>query len=132
MLHKQHTYSTYQHTIAQLRTAVAKEQKEWAGNSSIDKRGIGFNLDNRFSVFSIKNLSFDAWCGYYGNSSCSTAFNLGDSDILEHYFVQYLNKHYQKIFAEMADMIEKDAEGAKNKRIEELRAELAKLEEVKK
>jgi hypothetical protein len=118
-------YLQLERTIRQLRNATIR-YAESVKPSNCDKKGIGFNRDSRFSVFKI-GVSFDSWCGYYGNSGCSTVIDFDDTAAVESAFIDYLNNHWQEIFNEMADGIEKTSEASKQKYIEELTAELSRL-----
>lgn len=118
-------YLELERTIGQLRNATA-HYVESVKASNCDKNGIGFNRDNRFAAFKL-TVSFDSWRGYYGDSGCSTVICFRDEVAVKDAFVNYLNNHWQEIFNEMADGIEKTSEASKQKYIEELTAELSRL-----
>lgn len=88
-----------------------------------DKKGVGFNLDGRFSVFKI-SLSLDSWAGTYGNSSCYTEMNVGPDKVFESYFIKYLNRNVNRILATVLDDMISDFEKNKQVKIEELQKEL--------
>lgn len=46
---------------------------------NIDKKGIGFNIDARFSAFDL-NVHFDSWKGRYGESSCTRVISFRDPE----------------------------------------------------
>lgn len=73
--------------------------------STCDKHGMGFNLDDRFTGGVIE-LSIDSWKGYYGNSGCTAGFRIDDT--FKEYFVKYLNKHFSQIIEETFALMEKD------------------------
>ncbi len=74
---------------------------------SNDKIGAGFNQDDRFAAFKI-SLSFDSWCGVYGNSSCGKIFHC-DGEIARKHFVAAINKNCELLFKEAAESMMKEA-----------------------
>jgi hypothetical protein len=100
-------YKTMQHTAASLR-AVADKYRARSSQPECDKYGIGFNVDDRFSVFRVA-LTFCNWFGYYGSSGCTPHIYLGDGNTVKRYFLRWLNENYQMIFDAMAAAIEKDS-----------------------
>lgn len=98
--------------------SVAKKFKEFNAlydekyekDSHCDKKGFGFNRDNRFSAFKI-NTSFDSWAGYNGNSNCGRILHIGEVNPfdLNEYFNRALNIHQQELFATVATLMEDDA-----------------------
>jgi len=88
---------------------------------SCDKYAAGFNIDNRFTVFKVE-ASFNAYLGYYGNSSCSTFSNGISSDQISQYFIAALNRHKELIFKTMAEDVKTDAVLLREGAEKELRA----------
>lgn len=76
-------------------------------NLDCDKKGYGFQRDNRFAAFDVK-VSFDSWHGYYGDSSCSTILSV-DRDLAKEYLVKALNVHQRELFATAARLMREDA-----------------------
>lgn len=95
--------------------------------TTVDKYGFGFNLDRRFTAFSVR-VNLDSWTGYWGSSSCSRFLHLPDKAAAELAFVEYLNAHHYDILTGMADIIDARNGKAKQAYENELRAELARLE----
>jgi hypothetical protein len=118
-------YLRLERTVSQLRTASQNYAKT-VKPTECDKKGVGFNKDNRFSAFSLK-VSFDSWHGYYGDSGCSTVISFSDCEAVKSAFVAYLNGHMWDILKEMADTVEKGAAAKKQQYAAELEAELARL-----
>lgn len=118
-------YAAYEGTIAQLRGATDRF-REVTKHPSVDKKGIGFNRDSRFRAIEIK-VTFDSWSGVFGCSSCQRVVCFDSPELFRTAFVAYLNRHYQEIFDEMADLLEQESEDAKSRRVAELEAELERL-----
>lgn len=117
-------------TIRTMKQNLAEKRRK---DSSIDKAGIGFFLDSRFSMFQVQ-VSFDSWTGYYGNSGCSTFAHVQDEKEVAIAFKEYVKAHENQILEWMAkhlvnkalllnENVHKEIESAK-KEIEELQAEL--------
>ena len=102
-----------------------EKNMECIKNSNCDKRGIGFNLDDRFSTASIK-ISIDSWHGYYGNSSCSHILSISNTEIFKRAFLEELNCRFNEIMINTANRIENKAKTL----IEESREELLKTTEL--
>jgi hypothetical protein len=98
-------------------------------NQNCDKKGKGFNRDERFTTFSMK-LSIDSWLGYYGNSSCSRIIDVGDEGIFKKYFLQILNKYFDKLLLETAEKIMDEAILLKEEALNELKTEIEKIEKL--
>lgn len=97
----------------------AEIQKE-----SCDKNGIGFNLDDRFSVAKI-SLSLDSWRGYYGNSGSSKSVSVHDDKVFARYLLKYLNKNIRSVLDGVHALVLVDVETNKGIIINELKEELA-------
>lgn len=63
--------------------------EELRKDSTCDKHGIGFCLDDRFSAVKVV-LTLDSWRGYYGNSSCSR-FLYVDEAVFKKHLIRVLN-----------------------------------------
>lgn len=93
--------------------------EKYARDQSCDKKGYGFNKDDRFAAFKL-NVSFDSWSGYYGNSSCGSILHVSDKEIVHKAFIEALNLNQQLIFATMAKLMLSEAEGLTAKAKQEL------------
>jgi len=108
-----------------IRTGLETWQKN-RDNSRVDKLGVGFNKDVRFSVANFK-LSFDNWSGVYGSSSCSTFFYVRHPEIFTDAFIRVLNIKLAGLLAQTADLLDKENQEARGKKIADMEAELAEL-----
>ena len=100
--------------------------------SSIDKYGLKFNYDNRFSVFDVR-ANLCCYYGYYGDSSCST-FTRIDDKLAQKYFDYAINKHKDLILQTMGEAAEIEAsklEEAAKAELEQSIKLIASLEEFK-
>lgn len=87
--------------------------KEWSekyvSDPKCDKKHASFtNRDARFTVFRFDVL-FSSSIGYYGNSSCSTFSNGIDSKLVQEYFSRALEINKNKLFDDMAKLMQTDA-----------------------
>lgn len=104
------------------------------GKTLVDKFGIGFNLDSRFSTSDGFKISLDAWEGHYGNSGSSTPFSF-ESDRFRRVFTDVINENMEFIFKKMAEKysgIEKEKISDIDKKInelQELREKIVKKDE---
>lgn len=118
-------FKKLERTTQQLRGAQDKFRKERSAPSA-DKTGFGFNLDDRFSSLKV-TLALDSWVGYYGSSSCSRVVNIEDTEAAKRALVKWMNIHLGEILAGMADIVEQELVGPRQKYIDQLKAELARL-----
>jgi len=95
--------------------------EKYGRDTSCDKKGYGFNTDDRFAAFKL-TVSFDSHAGYYGNSSCSTVLNVHHKDIVHKAFVAALNEHQKLIFATMERTMLAEAAKLVDKANEEINA----------
>lgn len=98
-------------------------------DSNFDKKGLGFNLDSRFSAFKIQ-LSLDSWQGKYGNSGCGTIVHVANTDIFKKYLLKNLNKNIEKTLYDMVQSMKKDLAKEKEIKIQSLQEEIAKYEKI--
>ncbi len=91
-----------------------------------DKLDVGFNKDSRFSVVKFE-LSLDSWSGIYGSSSCGTFFYIHNSEIFRDAFIRVINMKLATLLGHTADLLDKDNQQARAKKIVEVEAELAEL-----
>ncbi len=119
----------YQRTAIGLQTFFEKYKKT-TSEPSCDKHHAEFNDDNRFTVFK-QEIFFSGYTGYYGNSSCSTFNNMINDDAAKEAFVEVLNKNKEKIFAEMAEILNQKAKGLTQEAEQEIQIFNELIEEVK-
>jgi len=94
-----------------------------------DKKGMGFDTDQRFSAFSC-SIHFDSWQGYYGDSGCSRVISFEDSKEVSISFIKYLKGHESEIFDWMAKDILKKASDLKEKALLEIEEDIKILESI--
>ena len=82
--------------------------RKYDSDTHCDKKGFGFDVDDRFSAFRIQT-NFSSWAGYYGNSSCSNILHLSDSDTVASFIKKAMNQLQPQIFAVAADLMRKEA-----------------------
>lgn len=95
----------------------------------IDKYGLGFNKDTRFSSLTF-TLSLDNWKGEYGDSSCGRWLRITDTDIVKKHLLEYLNTNLTKIMNAVSDSIMVEAKTMKDDAISELESELEKIKNI--
>ena len=96
---------------------------------NVDKFGMGFNKDDRFSAATIK-ISVDSWTGYYGSSSCGTFLSITDKDIFKKNFIKVLNVNFDRLMLETARWIKDDALKYKDAAENELKERLNMLNKL--
>jgi len=96
---------------------------------SIDKHGIGFNVNSKFSLFEV-TVSYDAYIGHYGSSGCSTFKGLNNSKYIASLFVEYVQSNEIKILNWIADRLEQEAKSMIDKANNELREMKIFLNEI--
>lgn len=103
---------------------------KYATDSHCDKKGFGFNSDDRFAAFSV-NVHFQSHAGYYGNSSCSRILNVYDADVVKAAFVKALGVHQKELFQTMARLMIEDAASLTKQAEQEISALVAMLDEAR-
>lgn len=86
---------------AEILTSLSESRLYFRKSSDIDKFGIGFNLDSRFSTSGEFKVTLDAWKGYYGDSGCCTSFDF-EPERFRRVFIDVINENAEYIFAKMA------------------------------
>jgi len=116
--------------VFQIRDLFNVKIPKWnTSQKTFDKTGAVFNQDHRFSACGKIEIFFSSWMGVYGDSGCSSQCNL-DKEVFEEHFVKYLNYNRESIMLAIADSIEKEAKGLKEKAEEEVKTQLAMLAEL--
>ena len=98
-------------------------------NSRIDKYGIGFNVDSRFSAFEA-TITFDTYTGVYGDSSCGRYISLNDSESVANALVLWLNRNKCLVIDGVAQILADEAKSLIDQAREELQKNLDLLQEV--
>lgn len=119
-------------TIKTLRDAAGGLRAFWqrygekTAESRCDKYGAAFCADDRFKTFSVGNIYFSSWVGYYGNSGC-TSFGpkVNNADAAKH-FRAAINKLAPEIFEAMAESMESESKTL----LERAEVELAQLSAI--
>lgn len=114
---------------ATLLDGIRKDFEEKTKSPRVDKKGIGFNYDSRFALFSVK-ITLDSWLGYYGSSGCSTLFSLFDRDMAASALVEYLNDHFDDVCTGMAEILKERAKSLATKAEQEAAETLKDLSDV--
>ncbi len=99
--------------------------RETIKESRCDKHDLVFNGDDRFKSADMK-IALISYRGYYGDSGCSTSVSVGDRDIFESLFVEYLNTHINGILDAIVSLAEEKANASKASALSAL--ELARQE----
>lgn len=120
-------YKKMESTVRAIRKGLARPDERRKSSTNWDKVGVGFNLDNRFTSFKL-DLRLTSWEGYYGNSGCSSFFHVGDEGVFEEAFLAVLNKNFNRLMAETADHIERNAGAAIEAERKELLKRLSELD----
>ena len=115
---------------AQIKDLYESFNKTIAEKPNIDKFGLMFGGDNRFSVFAC-SVFLDCHTGYYGNSSCSTYFNV-DSKLAQEALNHYLNDNLDEVLAGMGEYLENKAAKLVGQAEKELAEQQAILDAIKK
>jgi hypothetical protein len=104
--------------------------EKYAADRNCDKKGYGFNYDDRFAAFSV-TAKFSSHAGYYGSSSCSTVLSIYDRKVVEAAFVKALNIHQKELFATAARLMREEAAALTVKAEAEIQAMQEMIAEAK-
>lgn len=94
-----------------------------------DKRGWGFNDDDRFNACKPFLISFSSHVGTYGDSGCSRQCDL-DEYIFKKHLLKYLNDNVEAIMLKIAEQIQEEAKTFKDKAEKELNQKMKMLENL--
>lgn len=108
-------------------TAVKAWQDTYTKDSSCDKKGFGFNQDNRFAACDPLKLSVDSWKGYYGNSGCSTILSV-DAGIFNGHLLKVLRRQFWQLLQETEQSIRDEAKTHKEAAQQELAEKLKSID----
>ncbi len=98
------------------------------GASDVDKYGMGFNQDERFSACNAHRIWFDTHKGYFGSSSCSRLLSISNAELFWKSLDKYLNEHQEEIFQFISNEFKKEL-AKKVSQIDEEITSLTKLKE---
>lgn len=101
--------------------------QELYGASDVDKYGMGFNQDERFSACNAHRIWFDSHKGYFGSSSCHQLISIRNDDLFWKAFIKYLNARQEEIF----QFIAKEFKNELAKRVSQIDNEIATLTKLK-
>ena len=125
-------YRKYEETINGIENSL-KMWEELVKDHQCDKRGWGFEKKtDRFMSCHIPALTLVSHRGYYGSSSCSSFFHVGQEDIFNRAFIHVLNIKRKEIMESIVVYLKAESEDAKNKEIKLLEERLLKLKESSK
>lgn len=97
--------------------------------TTVDKYGMGFNQDDRFSACKEKRIWFDSHMGYFGSSDCHNILNIKNEGLFWAAFIKYLNVHQEDIFQFISKEFKIELANRMSQIDDEI-ARLAKLKEV--
>lgn len=112
--------------LADILTNAEDKYKKIVSCSRIDKDDFSFGVTKHHSFF-CSTISFNAYYGEYGSSSCSDMFHMPSLDngstFVAGFLVDYLNEHKSEILQYLAKRVNENADKMKN----EIRNELEKI-----
>jgi hypothetical protein len=115
-------------TSKKLSGLLPKYQK-LSEDPNVDKLGLSFNTDDRFTVFKCY-ATLCGHYGYYGNSSAYVIDSINQKDA-QQYFTQALNKHMALILDTMAGYAQADAKLLTDKAADDIRKAQELLTQVR-
>lgn len=115
--------------VANILEASIDRYKMEIKRSNCDKKGAGWNLDDRFSAAHIA-LSLDSWLGYYGDGSCATAISISDQQIFQTAFVNILNRMLWQILDATVSELRNAAREYKTKALQEMQEMKGLIEKI--
>lgn len=118
LLHDANTLSTAQERF-----------KKLTDKSDVDKYGLGFNKDSRFSAGAVK-ISLDSWYGHYGSSSCYQFVTFKDKDSFEKHLLDSIKARFFDIIQDTAKRMYNEAVKLKEEAEKELRDNLEIIESL--
>jgi len=107
-----------------------REEFQSHSNSGIDKHTDGFDRKESIQSMNINNLCYSSFSGNYGNGNTFSDIANMDTDLMQKYFIKYLNKHKDEIMEGVADLMINDAKSNQEdaiKEIDEYKKSLLKL-----
>lgn len=107
-----------------------REEYQSHSRSGIDKHTDGFSKREETQSMNIRNLCYSSFSGSYGNGNSYSDIANMDTDLMQEYFIKYLNKHKDEIMEGVADLMINDAKSSQEdviKEIDEYKKSLLKL-----
>lgn len=107
-----------------------REEFQSHSNSEIDKHTDGFDRKESIQSMNINNLCYSSFSGNYGNGNTFSDIANMDTNLMQKYFIKYLNKHKDEIMEGVADLMINDAKSNQEdaiKEIDEYKKSLLKL-----
>ena len=80
-----------------------REEFQSHSNSGIDKHTDGFDRKESIQSMNINNLCYSSFSGNYGNGNTFSDIANMDTDLMQKYFIKYLNKHKDEKILVIAD-----------------------------
>lgn len=107
-----------------------REEFQSHSNSGIDKHTDGFGRRESIQSMNISNLCYFSFSGSYGSGDTYSDITNMDTDLMQEYFIKYLNRHKDEIMEGVADLMINDAKSGQEdaiKEIDEYKKSLLKL-----
>lgn len=107
-----------------------REEYQSHSRSGIDKHTDGFSKREETQSMNIRNLCYSSFSGSYGSGSTYSDIANMDTDLMQEYFIKYLNRHKDEIMEGVADLMINDAKSSQEdaiKEIDEYKKSLLKL-----
>ena len=107
-----------------------REEYQRHGNNGIDKHTDGFGRRESIQSMNISNLCYSSFSDSYGSGDTYSDIANMDTDLMQEYFIKYLNRHKDEIMEGVADLMINDAKSGQEdaiKEIDEYKKSLLKL-----
>lgn len=115
--------------LADILASAESKYKKIKSNSRVDKDDFSFGVTKHHSFF-CSTVSFNAYYGEYGSSSCSNMLHMPSLDdanaLVSRFLVEYLNVHKSEVLQYLAKRVNENADELRN----EIRGELEKINEM--
>ena len=115
--------------LADILANAEAKYKKIKSNGRVDKDDFSFGVTKHHSFF-CSTVSFNAYYGEYGSSSCSDMFYMPSLDdaaaLVSRFLVEYLNEHKSEVLQYLAKKVNENADKLRN----EIRGELEKINEM--
>lgn len=85
-----------------------REEFQSHSNSGIDKHTDGFGRRESIQSMNISNLCYSSFSGSYGSGDTYSDIANMDTDLMQEYFIKYLNRHKDEIMEGVADLMIND------------------------
>ena len=88
--------------------------------NGIDKHTDGFGRRESIQSMNISNLCYSSFSGSYGSGDTYSDIANMDTDLMQEYFIKYLNRHKDEIMEGVADLMINDAKSNQENAIKEI------------